>query len=76
MTFEKGQRVVVHGRFGTVAFQRLAAPTYQHAEAVSVVMDDQRDLVGYEGTMWRADEVKPAQGLSWAEGPRGSGGAK
>lgn len=60
MTFEKGQRVNTPLGPGTVAYQRLAAPDYRDAEAVSVVLDDRRDRYGYTGTLFAAYKVTPA----------------
>lgn len=62
MTFHQGQRVRVAsgplaGKLGLVAYQRMAAPDYREAEAVSVVLDSKRKQAGYSGTMFRPAEL-------------------
>jgi hypothetical protein len=58
-TYEQGQRVTTPLGPGTVAYQRLAAPDYTEAEAVSVVLDDRRERYGYTGTLFAAYKVTP-----------------
>lgn len=70
--FTKGQRVLVQtaGReawyggsiaFGTVNYQRMKAPDYSEAEAVSVIMDTQKETPGYSGSIFAAEQVHPVK---------------
>lgn len=58
--FEKGDRVNTPFGPGTIAFKRMAAPTYSEAQAYSVVLDEKADRIGYTGTMVSADDVESA----------------
>lgn len=55
--FDKGKRVSWRGRRATVAYVRMAPPLLRHAEAYSIVLDDQLYLRAYEGTIVSAAEV-------------------
>lgn len=44
---------------GTVAFVRMAPPTYATVEAVSVVLDKHRTRPGYAGTMMSVGDATP-----------------
>lgn len=57
--FDRGDRVTTPLGPGTVAYQRMAPPTYSVPEAVSVVLDDRRLRPGYSGTIFPAAEVFP-----------------
>ena len=59
MRFTQGQRVRTPGGLGNVAYERLAAPDYTAAEAVSVVLDSERTRAGYVGTIYRAEAIEP-----------------
>ena len=56
-SYTHGQRVTTPQGPGTVAYQRLAAPDYREAEAVSVVLDAKRQQPGYVGTIFPAAAV-------------------
>ena len=60
MTFSQGERVRIKssGKTGTVAYQRMAPPYYREASAVSVVLDEKRNNIGYNGTMFAAEDVE------------------
>jgi hypothetical protein len=58
-TYTQGERVRTPLGLGTVAYQRLAAPDYREAEAVSVVLDSERARAGYVGTILPAADVEP-----------------
>lgn len=58
MRYTKGQRVRTPAGLGTIAYERLAAPDYTEAEAVSVVLDGET-RAGYVGTIFRAATVEP-----------------
>jgi len=55
----RGDRVEANGQPGTVAYVRLAPPTYREPAAVSVVLDARRDQPGYCGTIFPAGQVEP-----------------
>ena len=59
MTFRQGDRVLTPLGPGGVAYQRMAAPDYREAEAVSVVLDARRTDIHYAGTIFRAGDVRP-----------------
>lgn len=61
MLFEKGQEVKTPLGYGIVAFQRMKAPEYREAEAVSVVLNDRVTIKGYQGTMFAAESVVVAR---------------
>lgn len=54
-----GQRVTTPKGSGAVAYQRTKPPDYTIAEAVSVVLDSERQRTGYTGTMFPAADVTP-----------------
>jgi len=56
-TYHQGQRVNTPRGSGSVAYQRLAAPDYRDAIAVSVVLDCERARIGYAGTIFPADQI-------------------
>lgn len=56
--FKKGDRVSVKGKSGSVAFVRMAGPSYSSPQAYSVVMDDKKSRAGYTGSMYAAKDVK------------------
>jgi hypothetical protein len=58
-TFTQGERVRTPLGLGTVVYQRLAAPEYREAEAVSVVLDSERARIDYRGTILPAGDVEP-----------------
>lgn len=57
--YTRGQRVNTPKGLGGVAYQRMAPPYYSTPEAVSVVLDSERDRIGYAGTIFKAEEVTP-----------------
>lgn len=60
--FAPGTRVhTPHGN-GSVAYIRMAPPSYATVEAVSVVLDGRRDRPGYSGTMYAVDDVRIIKG--------------
>lgn len=59
--FWQGDRVETSLGRGTVAYQRMAPPTYSYAESVSVVLDTRRQDPAYRGTIFPADQVRPCQ---------------
>lgn len=67
--FTKGQRVKTPMGPGSVAYQRMAPPTYSKPQAVSVVLDSKRGKGNYTGTIFDASKVKPLKEFS--EGPLG-----
>lgn len=58
MTLIKGTRVTTPRGPGTVAYVRNLPPAYTTPEAVSVVLDSDKDKPGYAGTIFRADVVQ------------------
>lgn len=56
--FMQGDRVTTKLGPGSVAYVRMAPPTYSQPEAVSVVLDDRKRRPGYTGTIFAAAEVK------------------
>lgn len=56
-TFLKGDRVLVNGKPGTVAYVRYAPPTYFELAAVSVIMDERKGSPAYAGTLFPANVV-------------------
>lgn len=63
MELRKGQRVTVplkgEQAAGTVAYVRMAPPSYDTIAAVSVVLDCRRDDPGYTGSVFAAEQVTP-----------------
>jgi len=64
MTFHKGQRVTTPKGEGSVNYQRMAAPSYSQAEAVSVILDASEGIAqgasfSYEGHIFKAEDGKP-----------------
>lgn len=57
MLFDRGDRVFARGKSGTVVYRRMAPPTFSKAEAYSVVLDERRDVPGYTGTIFSAQDV-------------------
>jgi hypothetical protein len=55
--FYISQRVATPKGAGTVAYQRTRPPDYTVADAVSVVLDSERQRPGYNGTMFQAADV-------------------
>lgn len=62
-TYHQGQRVTTPRGAGAVAYQRLGAPDYCDAIAVSVVLDCERLRPGYTGTIFSADQITRTQGV-------------
>lgn len=54
-----GDRVSTALGKGTVAYVRMAPPTYTEVEAVSVVLDAKRGQPGYTGTILDSSQVIP-----------------
>lgn len=54
----KGDRVLTPYGEGTIAYVRMAPPTFSEVWAVSVVLDNKKDIFGYSGTMVPAEKVK------------------
>lgn len=59
MQFEKNQRVSTPEGNGSVVYQRLIAPDYRNAIAVSVRLDKRVSDISYHGTIFPADKVTP-----------------
>lgn len=59
MIFQKDERVNTPQGEGVVVYQRMKAPNYSDAEAVSVCLDSKKDWIGlgYAGTTFLAEEV-------------------
>lgn len=57
MKLYQGQRVIVHGCPGRVAYVRMAPPSYAEIAAVSVVLDEHRGRPGYAGTIFDVSAV-------------------
>lgn len=77
MRFTQGQRVRTPNGLGSVAYERLAAPAYTEAEAVSVVLDSERTRAGYVGTIFKAEAIEPLtreQCADVLEDPNGGAG--
>jgi hypothetical protein len=55
----QGDRVVTEQGTGTVVYVRFAPPDDREVAAVSVLLDG-RARVGYAGTIFPADKVRPA----------------
>ena len=56
--FRQGDRVSTPHGPGTVAYVRMAPPSYSEIDAVSVVLDGKRDRPGYTGTILDSAQVK------------------
>lgn len=65
--FDKGDRVMTPHGAGTVAYRRMAPPTYSHPEVYSVVLDHKKaeterpPFPSYSGTIIPAEDVKPEE---------------
>lgn len=53
----QGDRVSTSLGKGTVAYVRMAPPTYSEVDAVSVVLDAKRHRPGYSGTILDSSQV-------------------
>lgn len=63
MNFFKGQKVKTPLGEGTVAWQRMAPPSYSQAEAVSVRLSGHEADYNYTGTVFSADKVMPLESV-------------
>jgi hypothetical protein len=57
---EKGTRVITPQGIGSVAFVRMAPPSYTAPGAISVILDSQCNRPGYNGTIMPASDVRDA----------------
>lgn len=55
----QGDRVSTSRGKGTVAYVRMAPPTFSEVDAVSVVLDSKRGQLGYTGTILDSSQVIP-----------------
>lgn len=57
MNFYQGERVKTPNGIGTVVYQRMKAPDYSSAEAVSVKLDN---VIRYDyvGTIFKAEDIQ------------------
>ena len=54
----KGQRVKTPLGYGTVCYVRMRPPEYREIEAVSVLLEARRNMIGYSGTIIKAELVE------------------
>lgn len=54
-----GDRVTTDLGVGVIIYQVMAPPEYNQAYLFSVCLDNRKGTLGYSGTMFRAEEVKP-----------------
>jgi len=57
MNFNRNDRVITPHGPGTVAYRRMEAPDYTKAVSYSVILDHKKDLPGYTGSTYSADQV-------------------
>lgn len=61
MQFYKDEKVKTSLGVGVVVYQRMKAPDYAEAEAVSIKLIHRQDEKDYQGTMFPASEVTKLQ---------------
>lgn len=58
MAFQKGDKVLANGKPGVVAYVRLAPPDYSEPCAISVILDEKWNSLGYCGTIFSPEQVE------------------
>ncbi len=59
--FNQGQKVNTPKGTGIVVYIRMAPPDWNNPKAVSVFLDARRNDYNYSGTIFPAEQVKPAE---------------
>lgn len=59
MIIQKGARVKTPRGEGVIVYARLAPPTFNTPEVYSVLLDKNRKVIGYSGTIIPAYQVEP-----------------